>query len=323
MFRVAVIGSGLAGLSCARVLRRAGSFVEIFEQERTIGGRVGTARLGIVPFDHGAQYITARSDRFKAYINELVGAGYAARWNPRTQATGESGGQMHPWYVGMPGMASIARPLAESVRINTDRKVHTIQRGDKGWMLWFEDQTSTGPFAAVAVAVPAPQARLLLGRLDELADPLARVRMSPVWALMVRIDEAVLPDQDVYSDMSQVIRWISRNNSKPGRSSRGECIVVHASPQWSRETEDADPDSVAEELWGEVSHVLGLPPIRPAQMVAHLWKHGLVDTHLGETFLFSRDQMVGVAGDWCLGRLGEHAFDSGALLGKAMIDAMK
>jgi renalase len=323
VFRVAVIGSGLAGLSCARVLRRAGAYVEIFEQERTIGGRLGTTRLGSVPFDHGAQYITARSDRFKSYINELTAAGYAARWTPRAHAGQEGGGQMQPWYVGTPGMASIARPLAEGVRINTDRKVHTIQRTEKGWALWFEDQTSVGPFAAVAVAVPASQARLLLGRLDDLAEPLARVRMSPVWALMVRIDEPVLTEQDVYSDMSQVIRWISRNNSKPGRHTRGECIVVHASPQWSRETEDVEPETVAEELWGEVSHVLGLPAIRPTQMVAHFWRHGLVETHLGETFLFSREHMVGVAGDWCLGRLGEHAFDSGALLGKAMIDAMK
>ena len=321
--RVAVIGAGLAGLSCARVLRRAGAYVEIFEQDKVIGGRVGTTRIGVVPFDHGAQYITARSERFKSYIDELASTGYAARWTPRAVAGEEGGGQMLPWYVGTPGMGSIARPLAESVRVTTGRRVHTIQRLEKGWHLWFDDQTSAGPFAQVAVAVPAPEARLLLGRLDELAEPLSRVRMSPCWSLMVRIDERVLPDQDVFSDMSQVVRWVSRNNSKPGRAGRGESIVVHASPVWTRETEDADPAAVAEELWGEVSHVLGLPPIRPAQMVAHLWRHGLVDAHLGETFLFSREHMVGVAGDWCLGRLAEHAFDSGALLGKAMMEAMK
>lgn len=313
----------MAGLSCARVLRRAGAFVEMFEQERVIGGRVGTARIGVLPFDHGAQYITARSERFKSYIDELAHTGYAARWTPRAFAGHEGGGQMLPWYVGTPGMGSIARPLAESVRVNTGRRVHTIQRVDKGWHLWFEDQTSAGPFGQVAVAVPAAEARLLLGRLDELSEPLSRVRMSPCWSLMVRIDERVLPEQDVFSDMSQVVRWISRNNSKPGRTGRGENIVVHASPAWSRETEDADPEAVAEELWGEVSHVLGLPPIRPAQMVAHMWKHGLVDTHLGETYLFSREQMVGVAGDWCLGRHAEHAFDSGALLGKAMVEAAR
>ena len=73
--RVAVIGAGLAGLSCARVLRRSGAYVEIFEQERVIGGRIATARIGVLPFDHGAQYITARGERFKNYIDELAATG--------------------------------------------------------------------------------------------------------------------------------------------------------------------------------------------------------------------------------------------------------
>lgn len=284
---------------------------------------MATTRLGGDTFDHGAQYVTARSKEFKGYLDELIGLGYVARWAPRATLHGELGaGQMLPWHVGTPGMASLVRPLAESVRIHTGRRVHTIERHDKSWHIWFEDETSVGPFHAVAVAVPAPQARLLLGRFDELIQPLARVRMTPCWALMVRLEEQTLPDQDVFSDMSEVIRWIARNNTKPGRSSRGESIVVHASPTWSRETEDTEPDIVAEELWGEVSHVLALPPVRPVHMTAHLWRHGLVDHSLGETYIFSGDLRVGVCGDWCLGRLAEHAFESGDRLGKAIISAL-
>jgi renalase len=52
--KVAVIGAGLAGLTCARDLRRAGFFVEVFEQERVIGGRLSTARVGMESFDYGA-----------------------------------------------------------------------------------------------------------------------------------------------------------------------------------------------------------------------------------------------------------------------------
>jgi len=320
--RTAVIGAGLAGLSCARTLRRAGFFVEIFEQDRIIGGRMATTRLGLETFDHGAQYVTARSTEFRSYVEELVGLGYASRWTPRATLNGEEGGgQMHPWYVGTPGMASMVRPLAESVRVHTGRQVHTIERHDKGWHVWFEDQTSVGPFYSVAVAIPAPKARLLLGRIDEFQAGLSRVRMTPCWSLMVRLEDKVLPDQDVYSDMSEVIRWIARNNTKPGRATRGESIVIHASPTWSRETEDADPEVVAEELWNEISHVLGLPPVRPSRMTAHLWRHGLVDQSLGETFLFSTQHMVGVAGDWCLGRLAEHAFESGDRLAKSIINA--
>ncbi|MGE0627028.1 MAG: NAD(P)/FAD-dependent oxidoreductase [Hyphomicrobiaceae bacterium] len=320
--RAAIIGAGLTGLACARVLRRAGFYVEVFEQDRVVGGRMGTARLGTVPFDHGAQYVTARDDRFKAYLDEIVASGYAVRWTPRGASGQEGSGQLLPWHVGTPGMSSVVRPLAEGVRMTFGRRAHTLQRSGKAWHIWFEDETSAGPFATVAVCVPAPEAQLLLGRLPELCDPLAHVRMMPCWALMVRVDQSILPDQDVFSDMSQTVRWVSRNNSKPGRPKEGDNIVVHAGQEWTRQTEDAGADVVADELWAEVSHALSLPPLRPAQMVAHLWRHALVDSALGETYLFSREHMVGVAGDWCRGRLAEHAFESGTLLGKTIADAL-
>lgn len=306
-------------------MRRAGCYVEVFEQERVIGGRIATLRQGSHSFDHGAQYVTARGVNFGKYLDEVAGTGYAARWTPRTNESGENGVQMLPWYVGTPGMASIVRPLAEGVRIHTGRRAHTISRGDtkanSGWTIWFDDQTTAGPFHAVAIAVPAPRARLLLGKLEDLAAPLSRARMMPCWALMVHFDQAVLPNQDVFSDMSEVIRWIARNSSKQGRSRNGESIVVHASPGFSREAEDVEPDVIAAELWEEVRRALSLPNVQPAFMSAYLWRHGLVDQSLGETFLFSRKHMVGVAGDWCLGRLTEHAYESGYLLGRSIVDA--
>jgi predicted NAD/FAD-dependent oxidoreductase len=282
---------------------------------------MATTRIGLHSYDHGAPYVTARGQGFQKYIKELCDTGYAARWTPKT-ATGEGAATMNAWYVGTPGMSSILRPLAESVRIHTNRRVHTLQRGEKGWNLWFDDESSAGPFHAVAIAVPSREALLLLGRMEDLADPITRVRMSPCWAVMVRIEDRIMPEQDVFSDMNEIIRWVSRNNAKPGRSPRGDQIIIHASPGWSRETEDADPEAVAADLWAEVSHALSLPPTRPSQLSAHLWRNGLVDTSLGETFLFSSEHMVGVAGDWCLGRLGEHAFESGTRLGKVIVDAM-
>ena len=177
----------MAGLSCARTLRHAGFYVEIFEGNRVVGGRMGTSRLGVVPFDHGAQYVSVRSSRFRTYVEELVNSGYAAPWHPCIQGMEE--GYVPNWYVGTPGMSALVRPLAESVRVQTNRRVHTLQRIDKRWHLWFDDQTPRGPFAAVAVAVPAPEASLILGReAPDLADQIGGVRFSPCWALMIRLE---------------------------------------------------------------------------------------------------------------------------------------
>lgn len=312
----------MAGLSCARTLRQAGYYVEVFERDRIIGGRMATTRIGMLSFDHGAQYVTARSSRFNSYVQELTAGGYLTPWTAKTSADPQHATHAQGWFVGTPGMSAIVRPLAESIRIHTGRNVHTIRRDQKGWHVWFDDESSAGPFQGVAIAVPAPEARLLAGRIGGLADHIAKARMMPCWSMMVRLDERALPEQDVYSDMSETIRWVSRNSSKPGRSMRGESLVVHASPTWSRLAEDAEPDAVAEELWGEVCHTMNLPPVRPSMLSAHLWRYGLVDASLGESFIFSSEHNVGVTGDWCLGRLAEHAFESGQGLGRAMADAL-
>ncbi len=312
-------------MSCAQTLRQGGFYVEVFEQDRIIGGRVATQRIAGQAYDTGAQYITARGSAFGTYLDELAGTGYAARWKPRTSEGGPDGVQMQPWFVGTPGMSSIVRPLAEGVRIHTGRRVHTISRAetkaDNSWQVWFDDQTTAGPFSTIAITVPAPQARLLLGKLDDLAAPLSRVRMMPCWALTVHLDKAALPQQDVFSDMSEVIRWIARNNSKPGRAQTGETLVVHASPGFSREAEDVEPDVIAQELWAEVTRALSLAAVQPAHMQAVFWKYGLVDQSLGESYVYSTQHRVGVAGDWCLGRLAEHAYDSGRSLGKAILNS--
>ena len=68
--------------------------------------------------------------------------------------------------------------------------------------------------------------------------------------------------------------------------------------------------------------MLDLPPVRPVQMAAVLWQHGLVDASLGESYIYSSKDKVGLAGDWCLGRLAEHAYDSGLMLGRAIVDSL-
>lgn len=60
---VLIIGAGLAGLSAANELKRAGHNVLIIDKGRGIGGRLAGRRIGDASFDHGAQFFTAREDR--------------------------------------------------------------------------------------------------------------------------------------------------------------------------------------------------------------------------------------------------------------------
>ena len=322
--RAAVVGAGIAGLACAHALRAAGWDVEVFEAAEAIGGRIGSMRLGEASFDHGAQYLAPRHSAFQRYLQAATAKGHAAVWNPRHAVAGVEHQLAGGWIVGVPGMSALLRPMAEGLRIYTRRPVHTITRKGRTWQLWFEDGTSAGPYAAVVVATSPAQAMLILGQsASEFERPLSTVRMTPCWSLLVHLSEPLLRDYDVYGDLSEVIRWVSRNTSKPRRRQESECLVVQASPAFSRSTQDENPEDVAEQLWGEVCRTLGGPAAqRPLAMRAHLWRYAFADRPLGETCLFSSSLMVGVAGDWGRGRLAEHAFESGVSLAKQLVAAI-
>lgn len=321
--RVAVVGAGIAGLSCAHTLSLAGCEVEIYEAEATIGGRIATMRLGPGVFDHGTPYVVPRLPRFSQYLHSIAEKGYAARWQPRGSADDGVESLGVPWYVGTPGMSALVRPLLEGSRIHLKRAVHTIKRTNKSWFVWFEDKMSAGPYAAIVLAVPAPQAILLLGGLEDFENTLSRVRMAPCWSLQVHLDKPVMGDRDVHGERSEVVRWIARNTSKPRRPAGVECLVVHASHVWSRTTEQEEPTTVANEMWEEMRKLLNLPAsLQPIAMQAHLWKHGFAERPLGETYVYSSEHRVGIAGDWCRGRLVDHAFESGVGLGKALVASM-
>lgn len=321
--KVAIIGAGLAGLSCAHALRGKGVTVDIFEEAPTIGGRVATTCIGADRFDHGAQYFSPNSADFRSYLEIALESGYAARWTPRiVERGGRRGVPNGAWFVGRPGMSSIVRPLAHSSRIAVGRRARSLERRENGWHVWFEDDTSAGSFDAVAIAVPAPKALDLVSSIPAFQSALRDVRMLPCWALMVCTEGKGLPAQDVFTEVSEVIPWIARNNTKPGRNTEAETLVVHASPSWSLSAENADPEDVAAELWSDVCDALNLPPIRPLHMMSYFWRHGVVERPLGQSHLFCPDLKIGLAGDWCLGASGEHAFTSGGELGRAISSAL-
>jgi predicted NAD/FAD-binding protein len=54
--RIAVIGSGISGLSCAYLLHKAGKEVTLYESEATFGGHTLTGDHSDAPFDCGRSH---------------------------------------------------------------------------------------------------------------------------------------------------------------------------------------------------------------------------------------------------------------------------
>jgi renalase len=115
------------------------------------------------------------------------------------------------------------------------------------------------------------------------------------------------------------VAWIARNDSKPGRDSAPETVVVHATPAWSRAHLDDSAEGAAAALLSDLRPQIG--DAEPAFRMVHRWLYARVEQAAGTPYLWDPARQVGACGDWAVGPRVECAFDSGEALAGAIIDA--
>lgn len=322
MKRIAVIGAGMAGLACARPLHDSGFDITVFDKGRGLGGRLATRRAQGFAFDHGAQYVTARDPAFRAYLDDARASGNAGIWTPG--AIADADGQRadspsEPWFVGVPGMSGLVRPLTKGLTIRNQMEVQHLDRPPAPlgrWRLTFEDGQQAEGFDAVLVTAPAPQAVRLLKDWADISGPLEAVRYAPCWALMIVCEGA--SQARVYRTPSKAIAWAAANASKPGRPQGADQWVIHASPAWSAAHDGTPADTVAAAIWDMAAESMALPPGPPLYIQAHFWRYALTTQPLGRPCLWDPELGLGVAGDGCLAPRVEAAWQSGTALAAAV-----
>ncbi|MCA1243530.1 FAD-dependent oxidoreductase [Stappia stellulata] len=308
---VAVIGAGIAGLACASRLAAAGMTPVVFDKSRGLGGRIATRRgPDGLTFDHGAQFATARGPAFSAYMRGAVAGGAAAGWDLPDGASGDRR------YVGTPGMSSLVRPLAEGLEIRGQHTLTKIERTQDGWQLAFAETGQTMVADRVALCVPAPQASALLSAFPQAVSALSRVDVAPCWAVMIALDDVpapgALPDTGQIADSP--IAWIAPEASKPYRVAEPARLVLHASPEWSRDNLERPAEEVARLLLDALNSLSKGSLPATTHVAAHRWRYAKTQVPLGRPFLDIADGTLLAGGDWCLGARVECGFDSGVSL---------
>jgi hypothetical protein len=307
--QIAIIGAGMAGLAAAHRFRDAGHAVTLFDKSRGLGGRMATRRAGALQFDHGAQYFTARGERFRALVDGWLAGGQVGEWDIGS-------------YVGMPGMSAPARAMAAGCTIVAGSQIASLHRDDAGWSIHDAGgpvaTPGNGSFTAAILAVPAPQAIPLAASAGIGWSPMQQASYAPCWALMLAFDESLDLPSDRMRPEHAAIGWIARDSSKPGRSRETETVVVHATPDWSRANLEDGPGDVAPRLLAAFRDLSGIAA-QPGFIAAHRWRYALVERTAGQPFLWDEATNLGACGDWCLGPRVEAAFESGDALAEVML----
>ncbi len=322
---VAVVGAGIAGLAAARPLQNHGYDVQVFDKGRGVGGRTSVRRRPPFEFDHGAQYFTARDQRFASHVRAWHEAGIVAPWRGRIGSWSDGAwrdGSLQTRYVGVPGMNVIAKQLATGLEVATGVRVTQLTRDVSRWRVLGEAGIALGSFDAIVMALPSVQAAALLVGQRELAESARRCPMSPCWAVMLGFDRPLAMPYDGAFIHESPLSWIARNSTKPGRAP-SEAWVLHASPQWSDAHIDAAPEQVTAALTEALGRLVASDTPAATFAVAHRWRHAAVPEPLDVGALWDAEARLAVCGDWCQGGRVEGAFLSGMAAAGRVLQLMK
>ena len=324
MTKVAVIGAGLAGLVVARRLHSLAD-VTVFEKSRGAGGRMATRYAGDFEFDHGAQFFTARKERFRAFLQPLINEGVVADWQAQfaeydgnSMSTLRSWGDEYPHYVGAPRMNSIGKILSSDLNIVFETAITTIARNGEGWTLSDDAGAQSGSFDWLVLASPAPQTALLAEAFPDLTEYCGERSMLGCFALMLGFAEPIDLQWQAALVRHADISWISVNSSKPTRKSPFS-LVVHSTNAWADAHMEESVDFVLGHMLDEASRVSGKDLGSAVHREVHRWRYANIDRKAGPTYFVDDDNRLAACGDWCVRGRIEAAFMSASDLAESLI----
>lgn len=321
--RVAIVGSGLAGLVVASRLREAGVDTTLFEKSRGPGGRMAAKRLpepSDGSADIGAQYFTIRNPDFRQFLERYAGPSTFGLWRGvfRYEHPEQGWQDMHAAerYVGIPRMSAITRAISQDLDVRSGVRIARLKRDSNGlWQLRDTDGKVYERFDAVVMTPPPAQTvELLSGSgLSELAGDLnIRVsRMQACWTVVVHFPEGTGASFQALMPASGKLHWIANNSSKPGRDDEGEWWVLHGEPDWSDAHTDMPQEQVREELLEAFRACSGITTPHRESLV-HRWLYARPRARTTPGHLWFSDSRLALAGDWLEGGRVEGAYNSAA-----------
>jgi renalase len=337
---IAIVGAGMAAITCARTLVQAGHRVTVLEKSHTVGGRMSTRNSAFGTFDHGAQYFTVRDPRFALALQTTPKT--CKPWSANTVRVLDAHGMVaaaglparESHWVPSPGMNALVKQWAAPL-LNIELQTRVIEieadaLNPKQWQLRTTGTDDTvhvySGFDAVVLAIPSPQAQALLATCKKgaaLGDKISKVTVDPCWTLMLAFPQAMQPNMWTLGPQWNAARsthhrvaWLARESSKPGRGPI-ERWTVQASATWSQEHINDDPKRVQAKLTKAFTEITGIRA-EPAHTDVQRWLYAKTATPLGKSHLWDAKSSLGVCGDWCLGHRVEDAFVSGLELALAI-----
>jgi renalase len=329
---VVVVGAGISGTACARVLAGGGLPVRVLDRGGRVGGRMALRRerLGGAErvVDIGASYFTVSNPAFSAVVDGWRERGLTRPWTDTFVVLTATGGAARTTsgpvrWASPAGLRSLVEDLASGLDVTSEHDVEQVDAGKEGLVV------DGAEAAAVVLAMPQPQAADLLPEC--LADRLGLepgLEWLPALTLWAGWTRRWWQEFDgAFVDGSDVIDRIADDGRRRGDGA--PVLVVHSTAEFAGRWID-DPDGgipgLLQELRGLLGSLLGdgASAADPEFARARRWSLASPCRPQDRPFALDDELAVGVCGDaWGPKPRVEQAWLSGTALGEALLERLR
>ena len=215
-----VIGSGISGSTIANLLNKKYS-VDLYDKARGPGGRSSFKRLkDKIGFDHGTQYISPKSEKFKRFVNQLIKKKVLKKWGGRHLFlnTQKKEDKKHIKIIGVKGNNDISKYLLKNIKCHFHKELKKIEKKNKKWVLSFSDGDKK-QYSNLILTCPFPQLKKLSKKIIQHSFLKQRIRMDANITVMISLNKKINTEPTKQSKLIKLricntIFWMHNKISK-------------------------------------------------------------------------------------------------------------
>ncbi|MBW4441744.1 MAG: FAD-dependent oxidoreductase [Plectolyngbya sp. WJT66-NPBG17] len=321
-FDIAIVGAGMAGLSCAQSLQQAGYKVVVIDKSRGLGGRMATRRLQRTHADHGVCYLKPKSPQFQELLNQLVDRKVIRVWTDTIHKLDEQGKvqspqRQAPCYAATNGITAIAKFLSIGLTLRLNHRVERIEARD-GWQLHCEAGEVISA-NAIVIAIPAPQAAIVCESIDQdFVEQLKAIEYSPcisaiaVYPIERQAEVEKLGWKAIICPSDPDLGWIGIDSTKQLNPVQ-PAIVIQSNAHFATQyLDDPDLQQVGERLLHRAAELTEQWFTSAEVLQVQRWRYAFPTNPISDKYLAANTvHPLVCTGDWCGGNRVESAFQAG------------
>lgn len=285
-----VVGAGLAGLACARELKREGHAVQVLDKARGVGGRCATRRIEGQAVDFGPAFLHGSDPEFVAALREIPAVHLLEDWPKRRRGTGKpcQHEAFHPTekrFAIAEGLTAFPKHLAQGLDVRLGIRVNELAVNPDGALIMTTQDGDVLETRSLVLAMPVEQLLPFIWPLAEQSEELEAVATLldmvpslPCLTVIAGYDlETPKPAWDVfYPEQGEGLMLVSHDSAKRQAPTQ-RVLVMQATPGWSRRHLEEPPEAWSTTLVAEAGRLVGDWAATPKWTQPHRWRYSRVD----------------------------------------------